>query len=92
MLSFNSDEANEFEDGEDGDEIKDTKIEKKTTKQKSEYKLSISEDGDSNDFLSSGINNKIQQIISRNINNIFFRDFGVLLFIEWYILIRIIIH
>ena len=66
MLSFNSDDANEFDDEDlDLKEVtKETSNEEKEMEKSIGFKISISEEGDiSHDFLSSGINNnKIHQI------------------------------
>ena len=63
MLSFNSDDTNEFDDAEEVDNEEGNNKSKEDIKKDGGYKLSISEEGDtiSNDFLSSGINNKFQQ-------------------------------
>ena len=62
MLSFNSDDANEFDDAEDLD-LKEVTKENEETDKPQGMKLNLSEEGDiSHDFLSSGINNnKIQK-------------------------------
>ena len=62
MLSFNSDDANEFDDAEDLD-LKEVTKENEETDKLQGMKLNISEEGDiSHDFLSFGINNnKIQK-------------------------------
>lgn len=69
MLSFNSDDANEFDDAEEVDNEEGNNKSKEDIKKGGEYKLSISEEGDtiSNDFLSSGINNKFQQNAQSNV-------------------------
>ena len=69
MLSFNSDDTNEFDDAEEVDNEEGNNKSKEDIKKGGEYKLSISEEGDtiSNDFLSSGINNKFQQHTQNNV-------------------------